>query len=128
MRWVVSVKGVLISRGAVLLGLNDRDEWELPGGQLEENEHPRETVVREFAEETGLDVRAGRLLLADTFEVIPGRAVLVVAYECTTAGPRDVVASPEHRALRWTPLDELPDVVLPQIYRRAVDAALAPPV
>ena len=123
MRWVVSVKGVLIVRGAVLLCLNDRAEWELPGGQLEDGERPRETVVRELAEETALPVRTGRLLLADTFEVVPGRTVLIVAYECSALdeGSRPVV-SQEHQALRWTPLDELDAVALPEIYRRAIRA------
>ncbi|CAM3421139.1 NUDIX domain-containing protein [Isoptericola cucumis] len=122
MRWVVSVKGVLIVRGAVLLCLNDRGEWELPGGQLEDGERPRETVVRELAEETALHVRAGRLLLADTFEVVPGRTVLIVAYECASDGDLAVTVSEEHQALRWTPLDELDAIALPEIYRRAVRA------
>ncbi|MEL7976388.1 NUDIX domain-containing protein [Isoptericola sp. F-RaC21] len=124
MRWVVSVKGVLVVEGSVLLGLNDRGEWELPGGQLEEGEQPRQTVVRELAEETSLVVDAGRILLADTFDVVPGRTVLVVAYECTAVGSLDVRASAEHEALRWTPLGELDAIALPGIYRRAVAAAL----
>ncbi len=124
MRWVVSVKGVLIVRGTVLLGLNDRGEWELPGGQLEETERPHETVVRELAEETALQVRAGRLLLADTFEVLPGQTVLIVAHECAlNSDSADVAVSDEHHALRWTPLDELDDILLPEIYRRAIRAA-----
>lgn len=127
MRWVVSVKGVLVVRDAVLLGLNDRDEWELPGGQLEETERPHETLTRELAEETGLAVRAGRLLLADTFEVIPGSTVLVVAYACTARGGLEPTVSPEHRAMRWTPLDQLPGLPLPDVYRRAIAAAVVPP-
>lgn len=36
MQWSVSVKGVVFDRhGRVLLGLNDRDEWELLGGRLD---------------------------------------------------------------------------------------------
>ena len=31
--------------------------WSLPGGGVEQGEHPDDTVVREFREETGLDVR-----------------------------------------------------------------------
>ena len=125
MRWVVSVKGVLIVRDAVLLCFNDRGEWELPGGQLEDGERPRETVAREFVEETALGVRPGRLLLADTFEVVPGSTVLIVAYECFVlddVGGLHTVVSEEHQSLRWTPLDELDDIALPEIYRRAIRA------
>src|SRR5689334_14610033 len=32
--------------------------WGLPGGGVEQGEHPDDTVLREFREETGLDVRA----------------------------------------------------------------------
>jgi ADP-ribose pyrophosphatase YjhB (NUDIX family) len=47
----------------VLLARNsDRSEfpglWTLPGGGVEQGEHPDDAVVREFAEETGLRVRA----------------------------------------------------------------------
>jgi ADP-ribose pyrophosphatase YjhB (NUDIX family) len=35
--------------------------WGLPGGGVEQGEHPDDAVVREFAEETGLTVRPGGL-------------------------------------------------------------------
>jgi len=36
----VSVKGVAVQGGKVLLLRNERDEWELPGGKLEPGEDP----------------------------------------------------------------------------------------
>ena len=41
--------------------------WSLPGGGIDQGEHPDDTVVREFAEETGLRVRITgvRTVLAD---------------------------------------------------------------
>lgn len=41
--------------------------WSLPGGGIEHGEHPDDTIVREFAEETGLAVRVirPRTVLAD---------------------------------------------------------------
>ncbi|GAA1601552.1 hypothetical protein GCM10009828_029940 [Actinoplanes couchii] len=41
--------------------------WSLPGGGIDQGEHPDDTVVREFVEETGLDVRivGVRAVLAD---------------------------------------------------------------
>jgi hypothetical protein len=41
----VSVKGVVPHAGRYLLALNDRGEWELPGGQLEETESPEQGVA-----------------------------------------------------------------------------------
>src|SRR5262249_21624114 len=102
-RWTVSAKGVVHDERGVLLALNDRDEWELPGGQLEEGETPEQCVAREIREETSLAVTAERLLDAWVFEVIPGRQVLILAYSCAlaepgVAGPR---ASAEHAAVRF---------------------------
>ena len=71
MRWAVSVKGVVFDEdGSVLLCLNDRDEWELPGGRLESDETP-EMAVQEVLEETGLTVTADGLLRAWVFEPVP---------------------------------------------------------
>ncbi|WP_223885698.1 NUDIX domain-containing protein [Nocardia colli] len=48
----VSVKGVVVRGGRVLLLKNERGEWELPGGRIEVDESPEECVTREIAEET----------------------------------------------------------------------------
>jgi 8-oxo-dGTP pyrophosphatase MutT (NUDIX family) len=39
--------------------------WEIPGGVVEQNESPRETVVREVYEELGLFCKPQRLLCVD---------------------------------------------------------------
>ena len=51
MNFPVSIKGVLVEAGRVVLLENERDEWELPGGRLEPGEAPETCLVREFAEE-----------------------------------------------------------------------------
>jgi 8-oxo-dGTP pyrophosphatase MutT (NUDIX family) len=40
----VSVKGVVVRDGRVLLLRNERDEWELPGGKLDLGEEPADCV------------------------------------------------------------------------------------
>ena len=45
----VSIKGVLAAPdGRVVLLQNDRDEWELPGGQIELGESPAQCLAREI--------------------------------------------------------------------------------
>jgi A/G-specific adenine glycosylase len=56
--------GVLASRGRVFIQKRRKNDvwpglWEFPGGVMEEGETPEETLVREYREETELDVLAG---------------------------------------------------------------------
>lgn len=123
-KWVVSVKGVLLEGDRVLLALNERDEWELPGGQLEPGEQPTDTLVREFAEETGLSVRVGALLDAYRFEVVPGKSVVIIAHRCERVDPSETMrVSPEHSRLALHPVAGLDQLPLPEGYRRAVRSA-----
>jgi 8-oxo-dGTP pyrophosphatase MutT (NUDIX family) len=52
--------------GRVLLcQLTYKQDWDLPGGVVEVGESPRDAVSREVAEELGLAISAGALLLTD---------------------------------------------------------------
>lgn len=49
--------GYLVIDGKVLLAHHNKfDKWVPPGGHIDEDETPADTVVREFKEETNLDV------------------------------------------------------------------------
>src|SRR5215472_5659127 len=80
MSFPVSIKGVLLEPGGVVLLENERDEWELPGGRLETGEDPATCLVREFAEELGIAVAVKSILDSWVYEVIPGRHVVIVTY------------------------------------------------
>jgi 8-oxo-dGTP diphosphatase len=41
-------------------------EWGIPAGGLEHREQPAQAIVREFYEETGMQIEAQRLLLAES--------------------------------------------------------------
>ena len=50
--FAVSVKGVFCApSGEVVLLMNERDEWELPGGRIEIGESSTECLSREIREE-----------------------------------------------------------------------------
>ncbi|MGN6252477.1 MAG: NUDIX domain-containing protein, partial [Marmoricola sp.] len=55
---------VLLSRLAPYLSAEER--WTLPGGGIDFGEHPRDAVVREVREETGLDATVGELAWVDS--------------------------------------------------------------
>ena len=118
----VSIKGVLFTpEGTVVLALNDRDEWELPGGRIEVGESPDETLVREFQEELSIHVRVGRLLDTYLFEVVPGKHVFIVTYGCELSGPFIPVLSHEHKKFGLFPPLALP-LNLPTGYRQSIES------
>lgn len=118
----VSIKGVLHDpQGAVVLALNDRDEWELPGGRLELGETPEVCLVREFQEELGVEVEVVKLLDSYLFEVIAGKHVFIVTYGCRLKGDYLPVVSEEHLSIAaFAPL-ALPDN-LPSGYKKSIAA------
>lgn len=49
----------------LLCNLTYKQDWDFPGGVVEDDESPRAAAERECVEELSLDIRAGRLLLVD---------------------------------------------------------------
>lgn len=127
----LSIKGVLIDDGRVLLLLNERGEWDLPGGRPDPGEDHRSALAREVREEAGLSVEVGVLIDEHLFEVLPQRFVRIVAYACTLLETRDVVLSHEHLETRWIALADLGETIdghpLPKGYLGAIRQAIDQP-
>lgn len=62
--WRVSVYGIVVRDGKILLSRQFGDKYDLPGGGAELTESFEQTVEREVKEETGIDVRATRCVTA----------------------------------------------------------------
>lgn len=64
--WSQSVGGVCLRDGKVLLARHTygagKGMFIIPGGYVDFGETPEETLVREYQEETGITVKAGKLL------------------------------------------------------------------
>jgi 8-oxo-dGTP pyrophosphatase MutT (NUDIX family) len=116
----VSVKGVVVQRGHILLLRNERGEWELPGGKLELGEDPPACVAREIAEETGWQVTVGRILDCWQYHIGDGQDVVIVTYGCHVTSDDPPVVSSEHsRAGLFSPA-EVPLLTMPDGYKRSV--------
>jgi 8-oxo-dGTP diphosphatase len=106
----IVVAGALIADRALLVAQRTRPSelagrWELPGGKVAAGESETEALVRELAEELGIDVDVGPRLGDD---VALSETTTLRAYLVTQTGgfarPRD------HGALRWVDAAELRDL------------------
>ncbi len=116
----VSVKGVAVQAGRVLLLKNERDEWELPGGKLELGEDPRACVAREIGEEAGWRVITGPILDCWQYHIGEAQDVVIVTYGCHVASDGPPVVGPEHsRAELFSPA-EVAALNMPDGYQSSV--------
>jgi ADP-ribose pyrophosphatase YjhB (NUDIX family) len=112
--WGNSVPGaqalVRDDQGRLLMGRRGADpgrgRWDLPGGFLEEGEHPLDGLRREVHEETGLDIEPGELF-GIWMEPYEGRTVLCLTWLARPVGGAEQ-AGDDLVELRWFTPDELP--------------------
>lgn len=113
---------VIHDRRGRLVAVNPsyKQGWDLPGGMAEEGETPREAAAREIAEEIGIAVDPGRLLVRDV--CLAGEHGPVIAHFVFDAPVLDDEAV---RGLRAVDLELTGAAALPPEDARA---ALAPDV
>ena len=123
-----SVAGVLFNaeRNEVLL-IQRRDVpvWVLPGGGVDPGELPQDAVVREILEETGLTVKATRLV--GIYTPINRLARKTKLYECTWVSGTPILSN-ETKGVSYFPFSTLPP--LPPPYQEWIDDAfqIGPPL
>lgn len=104
--FAVATKGVIVQDGRVLILRRCETAhyrcgtWECPGGKLEFKESPKEGLVREIREETGLFAQVHDILYVSDFFTNPERHVILLTYGCT-AERAEVALSDEHTAFEW---------------------------
>ncbi len=124
-KYPVSVKGVVFYGNKVVLLKNERDEWELPGGKLEENETIQETLKREIKEELSLDVSVNAILDSWVYNILNTTKVVIITYLCTIKenSNESIVLSNEHKAVGLFTIDEIEALNMPQGYKNSIFVA-----
>ncbi|QIK64798.1 NUDIX hydrolase [Leucobacter viscericola] len=111
---------VVERRGKILLTHWRRGHlhgWTLPGGGLESGEDPRDAVVREVLEETGLEARVGKLIGVDSRVMVreevpadkdPELHTIRIVYRATVKdGPLQHEIGGSSDEARWVPIKEI---------------------
>ncbi|MEN0004228.1 MAG: NUDIX domain-containing protein [Bacteroidota bacterium] len=120
-RFPVSVKGVCLIDGRVVVVQNERGEWDLPGGKLQKGEGLKRALAREIREELGIEVHVGRLLQAMQLPIMNQIEVLVIIFECfTEASFEELKISGENFAWGTYSVSELGAVNFPFAYKEVV--------
>lgn len=102
--------------------------WTLPGGRQETGETIAETVVREFREETSLDVRIGPLAyVSESVDDSRGLHVVNCTFWVTEPDPSLAVRSQDRAVveIRFVPAAQAPELLRADVLRIPVAAALS---
>ena len=85
-----------------------KDGWEFPGGKIEENESPRDAIVREIKEELAADIIVGELLTTVEYDY----PKFHLSMDCFWAelAPGSDMKLLEHEAAKWLDVNELVSV------------------
>lgn len=106
----------------LLVHRRDYDLWNLPGGTLEDFESPKNAVIREIKEETGLNVEISKLLGVYNKE---NKNDIVFSFLCKVVGG-EITLNDEADKIEYFEIDKLPTNTVPKQVERIKDAILNP--
>lgn len=107
MRYFLAVKGIIRRNDGKILVLkrNDKDDhkpgvWETVGGGMDKEESPRQALLREISEETGLAVNVSNPFNVFIFKKDTGEFKIGITFLCEYLSG-EIMLSDEHSEYRW---------------------------
>lgn len=126
----VSIKGIVFEEGKVWLRHNERNEWELPGGKMDEGEQPEETVIRELSEELGFETQVVDIIQSHLYVIKTSNdeshGVMVVSYLCKfigRVGGFELVGEAGNTKFKSFGMKEVKNLNMPEFYKQAIAKA-----
>lgn len=117
-KWGLTVRGIIKNNDDEILLLkrhhksrNDPEKWEFPGGKVDKGEYFEAALIREFKEETNLDINVKELYDAVENEFISCKdgnivkTVQIIMKVNIKSG--ELKLSHEHEDYRWLKIDEI---------------------
>lgn len=105
----IAVGAIAVRDGSLLMIKRAHDPaaglWSLPGGRVEHGESLADALVREVAEETGLEIEVGDL--AGILEVVGETHYVILDYFARVTGAAEPFPSDDVSEARWIPFDEV---------------------
>jgi 8-oxo-dGTP diphosphatase len=103
-----------------------KDGWDIPGGYVEPGESPMQAARREVAEELGVDVEVGRLLVVDWAPHPNEGDKLLFIFDGGRLGDRTAKPSDDEiEEIRYWAEDELASALPPRLLPRVMNALQA---
>ena len=107
-KYPISVKGILVENGRVLLLKNESFIYDLPGGKVEPHQSIEGALIDEFKEETNLIVKIKSLLDIKKLN-INNRDILIATYEVENISSDPIKISYENWGYNFIKIKNLRD-------------------
>lgn len=125
-KYPVSIKGIVLVDGKIILLKNERNEWELPGGKLEPGEAAKQCAVREILEELHIQTEIHSLIDVWVYNILGKVNVVIITYLCKplTSDVAKIEISNEHKEAGLFTPEEIDKLNMPEGYRNSIRKAL----
>ena len=128
----ICVGGMLLRDNKVLVVRRSAREtlfpgmYELPGGKVDFGEHPEQALIREFQEETRLDVRVGEPFRIFTYVTNDGkRHTVEIVFYTHADEEKEPILSDAHDDYKWITKEELDSVPLTATMKENIEEGFA---
>jgi 8-oxo-dGTP diphosphatase len=107
----ISVRGFVINNEKLLLmkrrnnDVHCADQWEIPGGRLENGEDPYKGLKREVQEEAGITATVLLPMSINYYVREDGQTITGIVFACKT-DEATITLSEEHSEYKWVSLEE----------------------